>query len=121
QNALFQQVRNRRPGLLPAGQPFPLVVIWPAFWYDGRRIEGPAGAAGGPGLDRRRSRPARWFPARLRAGARLSPEKAGGKSAGGCAPWTPFFYGPLVGTRSFWRWVSHCSGRWAITVPMYVP
>ena len=60
--------------------------------------------AGGLGWDRRRSRPATWFPARLRAGARLSPEKAGGKSAGGLAPWTPFFYGPLVGTRSFWRW-----------------
>ncbi len=59
--------------------------------------------AGGLGWDRRRSRPATWFPARLRAGARLSPEKAGGKSAGGLAPWTPFFYGPLVPTRSFWR------------------
>ena len=46
--------------------------------------------AGGLGWDRRRSRPATWFPARLRAGARLSPEKAGGKSAGGLAPWTPF-------------------------------
>ena len=54
-------------------------------------------------LDRRRLEPAPWFPARLRAGARLSPEKAGGKSAGGPAPWTPFFYGPLVSTRSFWR------------------
>ena len=54
-------------------------------------------------MDQRRSRPATWFPARLRAGARLSPEKAGGKSAGGLAPWTPFFYGPLVATRSFWR------------------
>ena len=53
--------------------------------------------------NQRRSRPATWVPARLRAGARLSPEKAGGKSAGGLAPWTPFFYGPLVGTRSFWR------------------
>ena len=59
--------------------------------------------AGGLGWDHRRSRPATWFPARLRAGARLSPEKAGGKSAGGLAPWTPFFYGPLVPTRSFWR------------------
>ena len=47
--------------------------------------------AGGPVLDQRRPRPARWFPARLRAGARLSPEKAGRKSAGGNAPWTPFF------------------------------
>ena len=47
--------------------------------------------AGGLGWDHRRSRPATWFPARLRAGARLSPEKAGGKSAGGLAPWTPFF------------------------------
>ena len=42
-------------------------------------------------LDQRRLEPARWFPARLRAGARLSPEKAGGKSAGGGAPWTPSF------------------------------
>ena len=41
--------------------------------------------------DWRRSRPATWVPARLRAGARLSPEKAGGKSAGGSAPWTPGF------------------------------
>ena len=77
--------------------------------------------AGGLGWDRRRSRPATWFPARLRAGARLSPEKAGGKSAGGLAPWTPSFYGPLVPTRSFWRWVPHCSGGWAITVPICVP
>ena len=50
-----------------------------------------AGAAGGPGLDLRRLEPARWVPARSRAGARLSPEKAGGKSAGGVAPWTPSF------------------------------
>ena len=77
--------------------------------------------AGGLGWDRRRSRPATWFPARLRAGARLSPEKAGGKSAGGLAPWTPFFYGPLVPSRSFWGWVPHCSGRGAITVPICVP
>ena len=53
--------------------------------------------------NRCRVAPATWVPARLRAGARLSPEKAGGKSAGGLAPWTPFFYGPLVPTRSFWR------------------
>ena len=31
-------------------------------------------------------------PADSGGGARLSPEKAGGKSAGGCAPWTPGFY-----------------------------
>ena len=30
-------------------------------------------------------------PADSGGGARLSPEKAGGKSAGGCAPWTPGF------------------------------
>ena len=43
------------------------------------------------GGHRRRLEPARWVPARLRAGARLSPEKAGGKSAGGLAPWIPGF------------------------------
>jgi hypothetical protein len=62
------------------------------FWFGGSR-ERLWRAAVGRGFrwDRRRSRPAAWFPARLRAGARLSPEKAGGKSAGGVAPWTPFF------------------------------
>ena len=41
--------------------------------------------------NRCRVAPATWVPARLRAGARLSPEKAGRKSAGGVAPWTPTF------------------------------
>ena len=56
--------------------------------------------------DQRRSRPARWFPARLRAGARLSPEKAGRKSAGGNAPWTPFFMARSLALARFgvgWR------------------
>ena len=50
--------------------------------------------------DRRRSRPATWVPARLRAGARLSPEKAGRKSAGGKPPGPPSFMArsfPLAG------------------------
>ena len=44
------------------------------------------------------------FPARLRAGARLSPEKAGGKSAGGKPPGPPPFIARSLLARSFWRW-----------------
>ena len=62
------------------------------FWFGGSRERLWRAAVGRWSfLDRRRVGPATWFPARLRAGARLSPEKAGGKSAGGVAPWTPFF------------------------------
>ena len=43
------------------------------------------------------------------------------KERRGPCPLDPLFYGPLVGTRSFWGWVSHCSSRGAITVPMCVP
>ena len=53
-------------------------------------------------LDRRRLEPAPWFPARLRAGARLSPEKAGGKSAGGKPPGPPSFMARSLLARSFW-------------------
>ena len=35
-------------------------------------------------------------------GARLSPEKAGGKSAGGCAPWTPGVYSRSFPLADFW-------------------
>jgi hypothetical protein len=35
-------------------------------------------------------------------GSRLSLEKAGGKSAGGPAPWTPFFMARSLLARSFW-------------------
>ena len=84
-------------------------------------------------LDRRRLEPARWVPARSRAGERWgtaypsggrgsygasgrsapggpparrgSPflPRNGEKEGRGQAPWTPFFYGPLAAARSFWR------------------
>ena len=48
--------------------------------------------------------PAGWFPARSRAGIQaFSRESPDAKSRGGGPP-PPHFYGPLVGTRSFWRW-----------------
>ena len=107
-------VQGRSPGPLsphfsgemgtPAGQAGPpgRCAPRPVSALPTRRVRSTAlPLAGGLGWDHRRSRPATWFPARLRAGARLSPEKAGRQSAGGFAPWTPFFYGPLVGTRSF--------------------
>ena len=71
-------------------------------------------------LDQRRFAPATWVPARLRAGARLSPEKAGGKSAGGCAPWTPDFYYrsfPLAGFCVGYVW----TGRRAVTSGIPTP
>ena len=71
-------------------------------------------------LDQRRFAPATWVPARLRAGARLSPEKAGGKSAGGCAPWTPGFDGrsfPLAGFCVGYVW----TGRRAVTSGIPTP
>ena len=61
-----------------------------------------AGVGRGGLLDRRRLEPAPWFPARLRAGARLSPEKAGGKSAGGKPPGPPSFMARSLLARSFW-------------------
>ena len=64
---------------------------------------GPLPSAGGPGWDRRRLEPAGWFPARSRAGIQaFSRESPDAKSRGGGPP-PPHFYGPLVGTRSFWR------------------
>ncbi len=52
---------------------------------------------------------------------RLSPEKARAQRvAGGCPP-PPVLGGPLVSTRSFWRGGAQRDGRWAITVPLYVP
>ena len=44
-------------------------------------------------LDLRRLAPARWFPARPRAGARLSLEESRRKEHQGQAPWTPGFDG----------------------------
>ena len=53
--------------------------------------------------DRCRSRPATRVPARSRAGIQaFSRESPDAKSRGGGPP-PPHFYGPLVGTRSFWR------------------
>ena len=55
-------------------------------------------------LDQRRLAPARWFPARSRAGIQaFSRESPDAKSRGGMPPAPPFFYSPLVPTRSFWR------------------
>ena len=60
-------------------------------------------------------------PADSGGGARLSPEKAGGKSAGGVAPWTPTFYSPLA-TRSLVLVLeAQRGGSWAISEPTYVP
>ena len=60
------------------------------------------------------------FPPGPGRGSRLSlGESPDTKSRGGGPP--PPFDGPLATARSFWGWVPHCSGRWAITVPMYVP
>ncbi len=42
---------------------------------------------------------------------RLSPEKAGGKSAGGGAPWTPSFMARSLLARSFWRGGAQRNGR----------
>ena len=51
-------------------------------------------SAGGPGLDRRKSRPARWFPARSRAGIQaFSRESPDAKSRGGGPP-PPLFLWP---------------------------
>ena len=54
------------------------------------------------------------------AGVPISPEKWGERGPG-ASPLDPRFYGPLVGTRSFWGWVTHCSGRGAVSVPICVP
>ena len=60
------------------------------------------------------------FPPGPGRGSRLSlGESPDTKSRGGGPP--PPFDGPLATARSFWGWVPHCSGRWAITVPIYVP
>ena len=59
-------------------------------------------------------------PADSGGGARLSPEKAGGKSAGGCAPWTPDFYYrsfPLAGFCVGYVW----TGRRAVTSGIPTP
>ncbi len=69
-----------------------------------RKSRGAVSAVGRwSGWDQRRLAPARWFPARSRAGIQaFSRESPDAKSRGGMPP-PPLFYGPLVATRSFWR------------------
>ena len=63
-------------------------------------------------MDRRRLAPARWVPARSRAGIQaFSRESPDAKSRGGMPPAPPLVYGPLVGTRSFWRLLSRIRSR----------
>ena len=76
---------------------------------------------GGPGLDWRRLAPAGWVPARSRAGIQaFSRESPDAKSRGGWPPAPPFL-GPARWHSLVLAVVPHCSGRWAITGPMYVP
>ena len=71
-------------------------------------------------LDHRRLEPAGGSPARDRAGIQaFSRESPDAKSRGGMPP-APLVYGPLVGTRSFWRGGAQ-DGCWAISYPIYVP
>ena len=79
----------------------------------GRQVV-PSGTVAGPDLRR-------GFPPGPGRGSRLSLEKARTQRVAGEGPRPPFFYGPLAAARSFWGRVPHCSGRWAITVPIYVP
>ncbi len=68
-------------------------------------------SAGGSVQDRRRFEPARWVPARSRAGIQaFSRESPDAKSRGGRPP-APPVYGPLVGTRWFWRLLSRIRSR----------
>ncbi len=68
-------------------------------------------SAGGSVQDRRRLAPARWVPARSRAGIQaFSRESPDAKSRGGRPP-APPVYGPLVGTRWFWRLLSRIRSR----------
>ena len=82
-------VRRGAVLLLPRREVDEAEFLWSNRWGEVPGPRGPAVSAGGSFLDQSRSRPARWFSARLRAGARLSLEKAGRKSAGGVAPGPP--------------------------------
>ena len=73
-------------------------------WSKGPRGPGACRIGRWSGLDHRRLAPARWVPARSRAGIQaFSRESPDAKSRGGMPPAPPFFYSPLVPTRSFWR------------------
>ena len=80
----------------------------PSTW--GRR--GSPVSIGGPGLDRRRLAPAAWsLPPGPGRGSRLSLEKARTQRVAGGGPPPPLVYGPLVGTRWFWRLLSRIRSR----------
>ena len=76
------------PHCVPGGAaPVSAAVQGPRRW--GR---GPLPSAGGPFWNRRRLAPARWFPARSRAGIQaFSRESPDAKSRGGMPPAPPFF------------------------------
>ena len=78
-------------------------------------------SAGGPGLDQRRLEPARWVPARSRAGVPISCEEMGRKKPRGVPPGPPFFKARSLLARSFWRGGAQRGGCWAISEPIYVP
>ena len=59
------------------------------------------------------------FPPGPGRGSRLSRESPDARESGE-GPRPPFLW-PACAARSFWGRVPHCSGRWAITVPIYVP
>ncbi len=69
----------------------------------------------------------RCLGARAAPGARLPgrgphfSRKWGERGPGALPPGPPFFYGPLVATRWFWRGGAQCSGRGAVSVPICVP
>ena len=87
-----------------------------------RLLRGSAAVGRWSGLGPPQGGPATWVPPPAPAGqAGFSGESREERAPGGVAPWTPFFYDPRASTRSFWGWVPHCSGGWAITGPIYVP
>ena len=62
------------------------------------------------------------LPARSWAGIQaFSKRKPGRKESRGVAPRPPFFMVRSLLARSFWRGEAQRNGRWAISLPMYVP
>ena len=91
-----------------------------------------AGAGGGVSIplpelawgacqDWRRSRPATWVPARLRAGSPAFSGESRRKRAPGAVPPGPPVLWPARSRSLVLAVVAHCSGGWAITAPICVP
>ena len=115
-SGLFRCLGAQRPGgpACPAGVP-----ISPEKW--GERGPGPSVIGRWSRWDRRRVDPARWVPARSRAGIQaFSRESPDAKSRGGGPP-PPLFLWPARSHSLVLAVVAHCSGSGASTVPMYVP